>query len=161
MHDWGDEGVDWEGINDAGCYIADYCAKYGRIGGIAKEKYGEVRYYVSFGYISLHSLLFPTYHHKHRYFPNWLWILDIYYISPFIGKIFGKLLDNWQLKVYNRAYQKALKRWPHLEAEILIGADCPELILGHSRVEGPYRHIINTKGKILSTRVTVGDSWEV
>ena len=40
MWRWGDENVDWNGIEAAACFIADYCRRWGRFGGQAKEKYG-------------------------------------------------------------------------------------------------------------------------
>ena len=37
-------------------------------------------------------------------------------------------LAEHQFEDYTRAYQEAVDRWPHLSAEILGGADFPELL---------------------------------
>lgn len=55
------------------------------------------------------------------------------------------------MKVYNIAYQKALKKWPHLRAEILCGADFPEIIKGATRRDGKELHLLGWSGEILST----------
>lgn len=151
MHQWGDDNVDWNGINDCCDYFWKVSRRYGRLGGQIKEKYGTVRFYASFGYYSLHSLIFPGYVYKHKSFPKWLWKLDIYYISPFINKVFGKVLVKYQKFVYNYMYQQALKKWPHLEAEILTSADYPEFIKGRTRQEGNKLHVLGKNGDILST----------
>lgn len=125
-HDWGDEGVDWEGIDKAASLIVYTCRVYGRLGGDAKEKYGTVRFYVSFGYLSLHTLLYPGYHYIQ--FPKWLHTLDLYIISPVLQFFFERLFVKWQQKVYVYAYRLAVKRYPHLREEILECADWPELL---------------------------------
>jgi len=57
MHQWGDENVDWKGIDDCANIIGDICRKYGRFSCHTKEKYGTVRAYVGF-YVSLGQLIF-------------------------------------------------------------------------------------------------------
>lgn len=148
-HNWGDKNVDWKGISDAANFISNYSHRYGRLGGTSKEKYGTVRFYASFGYLSLHTLLYPGYHYSQ--FPKWLWTLDIMYIGPFMRKLFERPFVWWQKKVYNRAYQGALKRWPHLRGEILADADWVELIEGATRKEGKLTHVIGWNGEILTT----------
>jgi hypothetical protein len=82
----------------------------------------------------------------------WFCHFDIYY-SPKVLKYTGLswFLSKWQPFIYNLAYQKALKKWPHLEAEILSAADYPELIKGRTRKEGNKTHILGQDGKILAT----------
>jgi len=151
MHQWGDEDVDWAGINNAAYYISDFCRRWGRLGGHSKEKYGTVRFYANFGASSLLSLSHPGYMHYGPY-PNWLSYLDIYYGYNFLKYtgvqfIFSKL----QPVVYNMAYNNALKKWPHLRAEILCDADRPEFIKGATRREGKNLHILGWNGEILTT----------
>lgn len=145
MHQWGDPGVDWSGIGDAAEFISSYCKRQGLLGGQSKEKYGTVRFYAHFGYLSLHSIIYPGY--MYSQFPKWLWKMDIYYIGPFLRFFFEKPFVWWQKKVYNRAYWKALKKWPHLRAEILCGADRPELIKGVTRQDGKTLHILGWNGE--------------
>lgn len=131
MHEWGDKEVDWKGIEDC-CYILHTtCARWGRFSGQTKEKYGTVRFYAYLGNISLHSLLYPEYVYS-QFKWHWLWKLDIDYISPFLNFCFGKIFYKWQSKVYNHAYQKCLKKYPHLRKEILCCADWSDLIKNSS-----------------------------
>lgn len=126
MHSWGDENVDWDGIQDAADIIGTICRRYGRFSCHTKEKYGTVRAYVGF-YISLGGFLYPGY--VYNQLPKWLFHLDIHYITPFL-ELFHKPIFWYQRKVYNYAYQKALKKYPHLREEILCCADYPEYIKG-------------------------------
>ncbi len=152
-HEWGEENVDWEGINDCCNILHNICTRWGRFGGQTKEKYGTVRFYAHMGWLSLHSLVYPGY--VYSQFPNWLWSLDIYYIGPFLRFCFEKIWVKWQAYIYNLAYQKCLKKYPHLRAEILCDADHLELIKGATRREGKDLHVIDLDGKILSTWTTL------
>jgi hypothetical protein len=134
-HDWSDKTHDWDGISDC-CHILEhYSRRYGRFGGQIKEKFGQVRFYAMLGRPSLHGLIYPGYMYKHKRFPQWLWSLDIFYISPLLDRVFGRAIYWWQSKVYEYAYKKCLKKYPHLAAEILGSADFPELIKGATRQE--------------------------
>lgn len=125
-HYWGDEGVDWEGINDAAKFIHDYCVKYARLGGDYKEKYGRSMFYAKFG-LSLHKLFYPG--HCFYRFPKWLIHFDICYFTPICDKLgITYLWCKWQSFIYRRAYQMAVKKWPHLKEEITCAADYPELL---------------------------------
>lgn len=149
-HDWSEENVDWNGINDC-CNILHYiCTRWGRFGGQIKEKYGTVRFYAHMGHISLHSLVYPGY--VYSQFPNWLWKLDCNYIGPFLRFFFERLFVKWNIFIYNYAYQKCLKKYPHLRAELLCAANHPELIKGATRREDKNTlHIVGWNGEILST----------
>lgn len=126
MHEWGDKEVDWVGIDDAAEYIGVFCRRWARLGGQAKEKYGTVRFYVNFGRVSLHTLVYPGY--VYNQFPNWLWSLDCKYIGPTLRFVFGKISFKWQKYIYRKAYFNAIKKWPHLREEILCCADYKEYI---------------------------------
>jgi hypothetical protein len=150
-HEWGEKDFDWNGLDEAVTYISGFCKKWGRLGGQAKEKWGCVRFYARFGTYSLLSLTHPNYCHYGPY-PKWLMTLDIWYGSKIlkytgIRWIFSKI----QPIVYNRAYQNALKKWPHLRAEILCDADYLELIKGVTRKEGNDLHVLGWNGEILTT----------
>lgn len=133
MHQWGDEGVDWAGIDRAAYEIAEYCMKWGRITCNGKEKYGTVRVYINFIYGSLHELTHPG-HYFIRYGKVLRW-LDYRVFGPLIRvSRFPRLMHHWQYFIYNRAYQLALKKYPHLAEEILVCSDYPELIKGAEQI---------------------------
>ncbi len=144
-HYWGDPTVDWKGINDAAYFIHDYCVRWGRFGGQAKEKFGCVRFYTDLGYISLHSLIFPG--RVWIAFPKWLNYLDFKIITPILNFTLGWLIRRWQRWIYTRAYTKALYKWPHLRAEILIHADYLEWIPGASKRIGNETHVLGWNGE--------------
>jgi hypothetical protein len=128
MHYWGDEEVDWDGINNAADFIYDFCVKWARLGGQSKEKYGQVRFYASFG-LSLHSLCYPG-HYFYR-FPKWLITADLFWITPACQKLGLSRLWMWyQSKIYRLAYKKAVEKWPHLRDEVLCAAGYPEFLVG-------------------------------
>jgi len=150
MHRWGDKGIDWKGIDDCCTILWDTARRWGRLGGQIKEKFGTVRFYANFGRLSLHTLLLPGYFHS-GWFPNWLWNLDQRAIGPAMQWALEKPFVWWQKKVYNYAYQKCMKKHPHLRAELLCGADYPELIKGATRTEGNKKHILGWDGEVLAT----------
>lgn len=126
MHSWGEEGVDWKGISDAAVFIGTYLKRYGRINVTTmKEKWGTVRVYCSFGWHQFHSITHPGYVYS-RY-PKWLWKLDCLY-SPYLFQFINRLVVPLHLKLYKRAYKLALKKWPHLAQEIIMGSDFAELL---------------------------------
>lgn len=119
-------------LDDIAHNIGQYCIKWGRISVTqTKEKYGTVRVYCGFGFYTLHSLIWPNYCYKHPKYPDWLWGLDIKYISPFITKTLGRLLTPWQVFIYKRAYWKYIRKYPHLFDEITDCADYKELLGFH------------------------------
>lgn len=154
-HEWGDKTVDWVGIDSCCRILSTYCKRYGRLGGQVKEKYGTVRFYVYFGVLSLHTLVYPGYGIDR--FPKWLSNLDSDYISPALRYLFERPFIWWQTVIYNRAYQKCLKLYPHLRAALLCGADYPEFIKGASRREGRFHYILGWKGETIGTWVSLGE----
>lgn len=128
MHRWGDENVDWNGINDAAKYIADFLTKFGRVSVFDyKEKFGEVRVYCNLGWTSLHSIIYPGY--AYSQFPQWLWVLDLKFFT-YVLKIPNRIVIRYHSALYRLAYKYAVKKWPHLHDEILNAADFPELLEG-------------------------------
>lgn len=124
MHFWGDEGVDWAGIDAAAEYIGERCRKLGRIPVTQyKEKFGTVRVYCHFGVWGLHGLLKPS--HVYYRWPKWTRRFSDWFIRPLTF-----LLAPWQRFVYRDSYRRALKKWPHLREEILCSADFDELLAG-------------------------------
>lgn len=130
LHLWGDESFDWKSLDDAIAFVEDFCACWGRFGGQAKEKWGEMRFYCQFG-ISLHQLVFPRYcYFKHPKFPGWLWQLDIDLITPLLLRTCGWFWHPYQRWIYREAHRRAALRYPHIKAEILGSPDFPELLEG-------------------------------
>jgi hypothetical protein len=151
MWQWGDENVDWNGINNAAEYIGSFCKRWGRLGGQTKEKYGTVRFYAQFGAYSLFSITHPGYV---SYWSTWPWYkwFDLRFghkVMRYSGLQW--LFNKWQPIVYSMAYHRALRKWPHLQAEILSDADYPELIKGLTRQEGNKLHVLDLNGKIVTT----------
>ena len=130
-HHWGDEGVDWAGISNAAYYIGGFLKRYGRMQvSDMKEKYGTARVYCNFGWWSLLSITHPGWHHYGPY-PKWLMKLDIWVLSRAIPYLNYALVPYHKF-LYRMAYKKALAKWPHLELEILCGADWQEFLGGLS-----------------------------
>ncbi len=117
----------YQDINDAAAYIQEYCIKWARLGGDAKEKYGTVRFSPDFG-LSLHNLIYPG--HCFYRFPKWLITADLYVITPMLNKLFGVIWHKWQSYIYRKAYKNAVSKWPHLRKEILCAADYDEFLEG-------------------------------
>lgn len=136
FHHWSDKAFDWKSLDDAVDIIYDTCIRWGRFGGQCKEKFGCIRFYVKFKPLSFEALIYPGYYY--RKFPPWISTLDDKVFSPVLQFFFGKLWNKWQRKVYNWAYQRALRKYPHLWDEILCDADFPELIEGGQEVHDKY-----------------------
>lgn len=141
---YNDEGYDYKSLDEAASFIHDYCVKYARLGGQAKEKYGTVRFYAMFGHLSLHSLIYPGYYYSQ--FPKWLWNLDIYVI-PKLLKPFERLFFRWQKFIYSRAYNLAFKKFPQVYKGIATGADYPEYIKGLTSQTGDTLIILSADKK--------------
>ncbi len=134
MHTWSDETVDWNGINDAARYIGQTLRKRWRVGvRDYKEKFGTVRVYCSLGWHQFHCITHPG--HVYNRWPKWLWRLDCHY-GWRVCHLLNYIVVPVHCWAYRRAYQEAIRRWPHLRLEILHGADYTELLapLGVHRV---------------------------
>lgn len=125
QHIWGEQGVDWEGIENAAYYIGDFLAKWGRINvSQTKEKFGTARVYCHFGWSCFHTIIWPRHMWIHKWWP---YRADLH-ISKYLMPIFNWIAGRWQVKIYRMAYKRALKKWPHLREEILCCADGHELL---------------------------------
>ena len=135
MHQWGDEDVDWAGIDDAAFFIADWLKTWVRMPiRDYKEKYGTVRIYCSFGWYGIYSIWRPSY----CWYPKWWPIrLDCWANNTFLFQLLNRLVTWVHKKAYVWRYKQAVKKWPHLYKEIVSMADYGELFEGH--IEG-YKH---------------------
>ena len=128
MHVWGEEGVDWKGIDDAASYIALNLRRWGRIQVTDyKEKWGTVRVYCHFGCEALFWFVYPGW--VYYQWPDWVAKIDRSDISHFLWRAFERILVPYQVYVYKAVYNKAVKRWPHLRQEILTDCDYPDLVM--------------------------------
>jgi hypothetical protein len=145
-HEWGDD-FDFSAVDQAAMLIERYCRRWGRIFIHGKEKWGQVRCYVHIGgFNCLHTIIYPGY--AYSQFPKWLWVFDIDYIRPLFRFLkITKITTYWQIFIYNRAYQKALKKFPHIKFEILVAADHKEIIKGSKKIIDEYRRLCHDREK--------------
>jgi len=126
-HRWGDEDVDWEGIDRAAAFIGQNLRKWGRVNvSQYKEKWGTVRVYCYLGLSSWHQLTHPGY--AFNQWPLWLWRLSFRFHWILIPV--NKIILPYHKWLYRFLYKKAIERYPHLRDEILDCADWDELLEG-------------------------------
>ena len=127
MHNWGDEDVDWTGIEDAAWFIGKNISRWGRIQvSQTKEKYGTVRVYCTLGFSCFHCIIWPRHCWIHQWWP---YRLDLH-LSQVIEPVVNFVLVPWQRFVYRLVYRLAIRKYPHLKAEILDCADFSEELRG-------------------------------
>lgn len=127
MHEWGDENVDWKGINDAAYYIGNWLRQWARMTTDWKEKWGTIRVYVSFGW---HGI-YPIYRPGYCWYPTWWPMrLDFWLANTKAWDLLNRLVIPLQRKAYVWRYKKAVEKWPHLYREIVSAADYGELFEG-------------------------------
>ena len=119
MHSWGDENVDWAGINYSAEYIGKNLRKWGRVNVRQyKEKYGTVRVYCSLGWRNLLNITHPGYCHYQPY-PQWLRDLDIFWLSNIIPVLFNWFIIPYHKWLYLKLHFDMVKKYPHLKNEII------------------------------------------
>jgi len=144
-HNWSDKEFDFKGISDAAEFIGNTLRKYYRVSVRQhKEKYGQVRVYLSLGWSSIHDITHAGYYHT-QYTKDGFWY-NLNYNTTFNSIVFGALnlvMIPFHKVVYRWIYKRAVRRWPHLTAEILCSADYPELLTGlgyeHNLKAGQWR----------------------
>jgi hypothetical protein len=108
------------------------------LSGSIKEKYGTIRFSPLWFDGTLHSLIYPG--HYFIRFPKWFyWNVDYLIIKKVIyysGLYY--LINKWQKYVYGKAYEKAMKTFPHIVDEIVEDSDYPELIKGGMEIHNKY-----------------------
>jgi len=128
MHIWGDEDVDWGGIDDAASYIGQGLRKWGRVDVKQfKEKYGTVRVYCRLGVGMFHQLIWPGYC-SNQYPYKWLWLADLKLM--WLWRLLNHAVVPYHKYLYRKYYANAVQKWPHLREEILCCADFDELLKG-------------------------------
>lgn len=130
-HEWGDEGVDWRGIEDAADWIGSQLSRWGWISVTdTKEKYGTVRVYCTFGWDELHNVIYPRRHYIQWKRGGLMWHLNYSSIIRGLVGTVGRVVVPYQRWLYRFVYALALRKWKHLAGEILMGADYMELLVG-------------------------------
>lgn len=131
-HEWGDKDFDWKGLDEALNLLDGYLRKYGRMTVSVKEKYGTARVSCYFHYEPMDFLcrrlrrgIFRTISLK---IAGW----SIY------QNTIGALIRSYQIFIYNRAYQKAVRKYPHLKHELFCDIDHPEFVKGAPEVYSQY-----------------------
>lgn len=129
MHSWGNDTVDWKGIDEAARYIGEGLKTWGRVSvSQYKEKYGTVRVYCSFGWYGLHEIVHPGYAYVQFRKGGLLWHLNYSRFVMFLVGALSRAITPYQKWLYTFLYGRALRKWPHLRLEILSGADWAELL---------------------------------
>jgi hypothetical protein len=133
MHYWDDDWPHWDDLGAAITYFDRLVRRYRLRTHQIKEKFGTLRCYMAgLGFESLHDVTHPGYAYS-RY-PRWLWRMccgGCLSTSNWFWKWLVWRPSSWvQARLYRRAYQKTLRRWPHLAPELLGSADIPSLLVG-------------------------------
>ena len=120
-HMWGDTDFDWEALNNAINYVVSFCRRWARIPLHGKEKWGVMRLESIYYGFSIVWLIWPGYMFCPKRCPKWLFMLDqdLAHRWPVY-----RFLINWWFIPYQKwilklAYKRAVKKWPHIEAEIM------------------------------------------
>lgn len=135
MHNWGDENVDWRGIEDAAYFIGHGLKTWARLPvRDYKEKYGTVRVYCGFGFYGIYGIWRPSY----VWYPKW-WPIraDMWLANTWLFTLINRVVVPLQQRAYVWFYWKAVEKWPHLRHEILSMADYGQLFEGN--IPG-YKH---------------------
>lgn len=129
MHQWGDTDFDWEGLDWCINYLNINLTRWGRINvRQTKEKFGTLRCYCSLGWYSLLDITHPCSGYIHdRCYPEWLITFDIYILSKIIPYL-NYIILPYHKWLYRKLYKDCVKKYPHLQEEILCMADYPELL---------------------------------
>ena len=163
MRVWGDD-FDFAAVSHAARDIGQFCRRWGRIDVMDyKEKFGTVRVYCTFGHTTFHSLIWPG--HMYNRFPfgvsKWGWKLNGAWIGKKLGhilwvancnasrillqnKFIERLIVKYQIWIYQKAYERAIKKYPHIPQEILCCADYYEL-LKHLKIHSMVRRLFKAE----------------
>lgn len=130
MHTWGDDWPYRDDLNSAVHELSDFAGKWGRLGIHTKEKWRCLRASTWWTH-DLHGLIWPGYVYAQwgRYLPESIakraWWLDVY-VWPRVFR--WTPLNRYQRLIYSMAYRRILRKYPHIETEILHDCEYPELV---------------------------------
>ena len=130
MHSWGDD-FDWQALNEACTFFSTNLKRFGRISVTGcKEKYGTMR--LEFFYWGAHyNEFFQSLIHPGRLYittPGWLRTID-FKIAAIAGRIgLSYIISAYQRLIFNIVTVLAVKKWPHIQREILDEYEFNELL---------------------------------
>lgn len=131
MHRWGDDDVDWGGINEAASYIGLWLRRWARVDVLDyKEKYGTVRVYCSLGWSNIHDVTHPGHSFTQYKQDSLLWRLNYAEWPTHVFQALNLVVVPVHARLYRWRYKRAVKRWPRLRCEILNSAAYSELLVG-------------------------------
>jgi hypothetical protein len=122
VHTWGSEDVDWDTLWELSSSIPRDLRRWGRIAVHGKEKFGTLRLDLLFFGFTLHGFIFPGYMYKHPRFPEFLFAIDLQ-LQEFYDKVINPWYIPCQKWVYKKVLSRAVRKHPHLTAEILADTD--------------------------------------
>ena len=131
MHAWGDEWFEGHGaeLNEAVLYLGTTLRKWRIPVRDYKEKWGTARVYCSLGWGCLHDMTHPG-HCFRRYKWDWVWRLSCKSQYAWWWWPIMAASSAIHKRIYRKVYGNAVRRWPHMAAEILSMADFRELLEG-------------------------------
>lgn len=120
-HEWGDEDFDWKALDQAINYVVGFCRRWAFIPVHGKEKYGTMRLEGLWLGFSIVQLIWTGYMFKPQKCPQWLWSLDLKlsYRYPVYHYLINWWFIPYQKWIFNLAHKRAVKKWPHIEKEIM------------------------------------------
>ena len=126
IHYWGDEDFDWNALGKACDFFYKHLRRWGRIGCYTKEKYGTMRLEFFTMSCSPYNLIFPGRLSIH---PWWLYHISYKYITPVLRATgIGYCINQYQRFVFNVVTIIAVRKWPHIQAEIVNEIEFQDLL---------------------------------
>jgi len=171
MHCWGDEWFKKYGdqLNSAISILETRMRKWAKVGVCGKEKWGCYRddfltfwdggikeifvgYRATYKWHWFHRL---CYHIDHRLIPvkkteyGWIWV-GLCDFNSMIG--LRKLVNMWQARMINKAFQITLKENPEIIDELVSDVDCYEVIKPCKWGDVDGKEIHNKYWKVISKK---------
>ncbi len=131
QHDWSETSFDWKALTEACTFFSINLRRYGRISITScKEKYGTLR--LEYFFWNAHyneffnSLLRPGYLFVEH--PVWLRHIDMKFaiLTQYLG--LNWIISQYQRLIFNLVTIRAVKKWPHIQAEMLDDHEFQELL---------------------------------
>jgi hypothetical protein len=130
-HDWSTNWPYFGDVDDAASYIRAFMVRWGRVPvRDAKEKFGQVRVYCSFGWSSVHDITHPGWAYI-QYRQPFLWLYwRTLTLQGLVFKGLNVVLQPYHQWLYRLAHKRACQKWPHIKNEILGSPDFEEYLKG-------------------------------
>jgi hypothetical protein len=131
VHNWGSGWPYFRDVEEAAQYIRDFMVTWGRVPvRDAKEKFGQVRVYCSFGWSSIHDITHPGYAYiQYPKLLRWLYYQTLG-LQGLIFRVINLVVIPYHEWLYRLAHKRAVAKFPHIREEILGAPDWEELLKG-------------------------------